>query len=134
MPLLTKRFIVRYDKTKNTKVRYMAQMERELVITGTAASSGRSIGTVVHFDNLDNALTSDCDLIVVGEMIPPNVVTFAERVKGLITDEGGILSHAATVAREFLIPCVVGTENATEVLQSGDTVEVIGEKGEVYRV
>ena len=73
-------------------------------------------------------------LIVVGEMIPPDVVTFAERVKGLVTDEGGILSHAATVARELGIPCVVGTGNATEVLQDGDSVEVIGDKGEVYLV
>ena len=109
-------------------------MKRKLIITGTPASRGRGIGRVVLFSNLEDLPATDADLIVVGEMIPPDVVTFAERVKGLVTDEGGILSHAATVARELGIPCVVGTGNATEVLQDGDTVEVIGDKGEVYLV
>lgn len=109
-------------------------MERQLILKGTAASSGRGVGKVIHFDNLENLPTVDCNLIVVGKMIPPDVVIFAERVSGLITDEGGILSHAATVARELLIPCVVGTGNATQVLQDGDTVEVVGDKGEIYRV
>ena len=109
-------------------------MERKLILTGTPASSGRNIGKVIHFDNLENLSTEDRNLIVVGEMIPPDVIIFAERVSGLITDEGGILNHAATVARELRIPCVVGTGNATQVLQDGDTVEVVGDKGEVYRV
>ncbi len=109
-------------------------MERQLILKGTPASGGRGVGTVVHFDNLQNLPTSDRNLIVVGEVIPPDVVIFAERVSGLITDEGGILNHAATVARELRVPCVVGTGNATQVLQDGDTVEVVGDKGEVYRV
>ena len=109
-------------------------MERRLILTGTPASRGRGVGTVVLFKNLEDLPATDANMIVVGEMIPPDVVTFAERVKGLVTDEGGMLSHAATVARELGIPCVVGTQNATEVLQNGDTVEVIGDKGEIYRV
>ncbi len=109
-------------------------MERRLILKGTAASKGRGVGKVIHFENLADLPATDSDLIVVGDMIPPDVVSFAERVNGLITDEGGILSHAATVARELLIPCVVNTGNATEVLQNGDVVEVIGDIGEVYFV
>jgi pyruvate,water dikinase len=71
-------------------------------------------------------------LIVVGEMIPPDIHRFAENVRGIVTDEGGILCHGATLAREMQIPAVVGTGNASSVLQPGTRVLVDGDKGEVY--
>lgn len=50
---------------------------------------------------------------------------------GVVTDEGGMSSHAAIISREFKIPCVVGTKVATRVLQTGDEIEVDGDKGVV---
>lgn len=52
----------------------------------------------------------------------------------IVTDMGGISSHAAVTAREFKIPCVVGTKYATEVLKDGDMVEVDAEKGVVKKI
>ncbi len=49
----------------------------------------------------------------------------------IITDLGGISSHAAVVAREFKIPCIVGTKIATKVLKYGDFLEVDANKGMV---
>ncbi len=49
--------------------------------------------------------------------------------KAIITDEGGILCHAAIVARELKKPCIVGTKIATQILKTGDTVEVDARKG-----
>jgi len=69
--------------------------------------------------------------ILVTEMTRPQLITICHKVKGIITNEGGILSHAAIVSREFKIPCVVGTEIATQVLRDGDLVEVDGDKGVV---
>ena len=51
------------------------------------------------------------------------------KAAAIITDEGGITSHAAIVSREYGIPCIVGTENATKVLKDGDRVEVDAIKG-----
>ncbi len=51
-----------------------------------------------------------------------------------VTDEGGILCHAAIVAREFKKPCIVGTKFATKVFKDGDYVEVDPNKGIVKRV
>ena len=48
-----------------------------------------------------------------------------------MTDAGGLLSHAAIIARELKKPCIVGTKNATKVLKDGDIVEVNGDTGEV---
>jgi pyruvate,water dikinase len=51
----------------------------------------------------------------------------------IVTDHGGRTSHAAIVSRELGIPAVVGTENATKVLKTGEIVTVSGIKGEVYK-
>jgi pyruvate,water dikinase len=50
---------------------------------------------------------------------------------GIVTDNGGLLSHAAIVAREYGIPGVVGTREGTERIRDGDLVRVDGEAGEV---
>ena len=52
----------------------------------------------------------------------------------IITDEGGITSHAAVVSREFGIPCIIGTKNATRMLKTGDMVEIDTEKGVVRKI
>jgi pyruvate,water dikinase len=47
----------------------------------------------------------------------------------IVTDAGGVLSHCAVVAREYAIPAVVGTGNATTTIRDGDIVEVDGDHG-----
>ena len=47
----------------------------------------------------------------------------------IITDEGGITCHAAILAREFGVPCIVGTRIATQVLKNGDLIEVNADEG-----
>ena len=56
-------------------------------------------------------------------------IEFESPVSILFTDEGGLTAHAAIVAREFGIPCIVGTKSATKVLKDGDLVEVDADKG-----
>jgi pyruvate,water dikinase len=52
-------------------------------------------------------------------------------VSGVVTDIGGTLSSLATVAREFGVPLVVGTERATSLIRNGDTVRIDGTEGTV---
>jgi pyruvate,water dikinase len=52
-------------------------------------------------------------------------------VGAVVTDRGGLLSHAAIVAREFGVPAVVGGSDATQVIRTGDRVRVDGETGVV---
>lgn len=72
--------------------------------------------------------------VLVSEMTTPDLVPLMQKAAAIVTDNGGILSHAAIVARELKKPCIVGTGNATKVFKDGDTVIVDTEKGEVRPV
>ena len=52
-----------------------------------------------------------------------------EKAAGIITEMGGLLSHAAIVSREMHVPCIVGVENATKILKTGEKVEMDANKG-----
>ena len=56
------------------------------------------------------------------------------KAAAIVTDEGGITSHAAIVSRELGIPCIVGTQYATKILKDGDLVEVDANKGTVKKI
>ena len=66
------------------------------------------------------------------KMTSPSWVPVMKKASGIITNEGGVTCHAAIVSRELLIPCVVGTSNATEVLQDGQEVTLDGFSGKIY--
>ena len=72
--------------------------------------------------------------ILVEKMTTVEMIQKIKNKKAIITDEGGILSHAAIIAREWKIPCIVGTKNATKLLKNGDKVEVNSEKGTVKKI
>lgn len=59
----------------------------------------------------------------------PSYVSIMKKAKAIITDDGGITSHAAIISRELRIPCIVGTKIATKVLKDRDMVEVDAYKG-----
>mgnify|MGYP001564748046 CR=1 FL=1 len=56
------------------------------------------------------------------------------KAAAFVTDEGGILCHAAIVARELKKPCIIGTKIATRVFKDGDMVEVDATKGIVRKI
>ncbi len=62
--------------------------------------------------------------ILVANTTHPNYLPAMHKAAAFVTNEGGMISHAAIVAREMKKPCIVGTGNATKVLLDGDTVEV----------
>jgi pyruvate,water dikinase len=69
--------------------------------------------------------------ILIAPITDPSWCSIMFLSKALVVDLGGALSHAAIVARELGIPCVVNTQNGTTVLRTGDRVRVDGDKGTV---
>jgi phosphoenolpyruvate synthase/pyruvate phosphate dikinase len=69
--------------------------------------------------------------VLVAIQTTPHYIPYMKKARAIITDEGGLTCHAAIVAREFRIPCIVGTKIATHVLRSGDSVEVDMDHGTV---
>jgi len=72
--------------------------------------------------------------VLVATTTNPNYLPAMNKAIAFVTDEGGITSHAAIVARELGVPCIVGCKVAMKVLKSGDKVEVDAEKGIVRRI
>ena len=100
-------------------------------LKGLAASPGHASGKVtIILTSKDLAKVSKGD-IVVATMTTPEFVPAMEKASAIITDEGGILCHAAIVSRELHLPCVIGTRIATKVLKDGMMVEVDARAGTV---
>ena len=103
----------------------------EKVIRGTGASPGSYTGTARVI-----AGPSDFGLIQKGDVLVTPTTTEAFNIVipmlgAIVTNSGGLLSHAAIVSREFGIPGVVGTRNATDLIPDGFKVAVDGATGEV---
>jgi pyruvate,water dikinase len=105
--------------------------EAELVVSGLGASPGQASGEarlVRKLDELDKVGDGD---VIVAEMTTPDMVPAMKRAAGIVTDEGGMTSHAAIVSRELGVPAVVGAEHATGRLEDGQVITIDGEKGSV---
>ncbi|MGH3436443.1 MAG: PEP/pyruvate-binding domain-containing protein [Sciscionella sp.] len=101
-------------------------------LTGVAGSPGRYTGPVrVVRGEADFAGLRSGDVLVCPTTDPAWSLLFG-LAGALITDGGGVLSHAAIVAREYAIPAVLGTSAATRVLHDGDVVTVDGGTGLVH--
>lgn len=97
--------------------------------TGVKAFGGKTRGTVKLITSYDSTVTIEPDNILVTGMTDPRFIHLMHIAKAFITDAGGMLSHAAIVARELKKPCIVGTKIATQVLKDGDVVEVDADNG-----
>lgn len=71
--------------------------------------------------------------ILVSEFTAPELIAACRKARAIVTDIGGLLSHAAIVSRELNIPCLVGTHNATKVLKTGDEIDIDFDLGIVNR-
>jgi pyruvate,water dikinase len=103
----------------------------EVLASGHAASPGVGAGAVRLVTDLDDLSRVKAGDVVVAESTTPDMVSAMSRASGIVTDEGGITSHAAIVARELGVPAVVGTSNATRALPDGEVVTVDGDRGTV---
>lgn len=102
------------------------------MLKGIGASPGIARGRVkiILREEDFNKMEDGCILVTI--MTNPFFVPVMQKAKGIITDVGGLLCHAAIVSRELGIPCVVGTKKATKILKDGMMVEIDGGKGEVF--
>lgn len=72
--------------------------------------------------------------ILIAQTTAPELMVAIKKAGAIVTDLGGLMSHAAIVSRELGIPCLVGTRHATQTFKDGDIVEVDTQKGVVRRV
>lgn len=104
------------------------------VVRGLAAGRGRHVGSVRIVDDpttLDHFEPGD---VLVCSMTAPPWIPLFGLAGAVVTDSGGLSSHPALAAREYGLPCVVGTGDATRRLRDGQRVEVDGDAGTVRPV
>lgn len=107
---------------------------------GTGAHPGKIVGNVrvVKCNDIEQLSEAIKEFqkgeILVTQMTQPNMVVLMHKVGAVVTDEGGIVSHAAVIAREFNVPCVVGTRFATRIFKTGNAIEVDATNGIVRKI
>lgn len=104
------------------------------LIQGRVACGGKVVGKVRVLLN-----AKDCDHMKDGEvlvtfMTSPDFMPAIRRASAIITNLGGVTSHAAIISRELNIPCIVGTSNAVQILKTGDLVEVDAYEGTIKKL
>jgi pyruvate,water dikinase len=101
------------------------------LVKGLGASPGIASGAVRvvgQLDQLDKVGQGD---IIVTEMTTPDMVPAMKRAAGIVTDEGGMTSHAAIVSRELGVPAVVGSQKGSQILADDQIVTIDGDRGTV---
>ncbi|MBU3957728.1 MAG: hypothetical protein KKB25_01500 [Nanoarchaeota archaeon] len=112
-----------------------AKKTDENVVEGLSAYPGNIVGEAFldpyckNLGNLDGK-------ILVAKFIKPDHTIYFKNAKGIVTDDGGLTSHPAIIAREYEFPCVVGTGNATERIRNGQKIKIEADQsvGRVYLI
>lgn len=98
-------------------------------LKGTIGYNGRAKGKArIVFDPFQVKVFDAGDILVTG-MTRPEFLPLMKKASAFVTDAGGMLSHAAIVARELKKPCILATENATKIIKDGDEIEVDADRG-----
>ncbi len=103
-------------------------------VKGQCGCSGVVQGTVKIVNNAGDMDKMEEGDVLVAVATTPEVVPAMKKAAAIVTDVGGITSHAAIVCREMTTPCVIGTKLATKVFQDGDQVEVDAASGTVKKI
>jgi len=123
-----------HSQKKPVLRRYHLEESGEVLVEGLAVGDKIATGKVrviLDPDEMDRFQPGE---VLVTRITDPDWEPIMKIAAAIVTDRGGRTSHAAIVSRELGIPAVVGTENATQVLKTGQEVTVSTAEGEVGRV
>lgn len=127
---------VHSQKDANFMETYLLKETGEILATGKAVGGKIGQGTVHVIENVSEITKFNKGEVLVTDMTDPDWEPIMKIASAIVTNRGGRTCHAAIVSRELGIPCIVGTENGTEKVKSGDQVTVScaeGEEGRVYK-
>jgi len=121
---------VHYGISENEEFPQYIEIDKNKILEGRACTPGKITGKVKVFKHYYFPETIDFDIIVTRHT-DPGWTTLIGLCKGLVIEQGGILSHAAIVSRELGIPTVIGVENATDILTDYQTITINGTTGKI---
>jgi len=127
---------VQSQKDKNKLEEYVLKKKGDILVVGKSVGSKIGSGKVRVIKDVSGINNFKKGEVLVTEMTDPDWEPIMKIASAIVTEKGGRTCHAAIISRELGIPCVVGTNNATDKLKTGENVTVScaeGEKGFVYR-
>jgi pyruvate, water dikinase len=114
---------------------YRLKGKGKTLAEGLAIGSAITTGGVQIIHRAEDIHQFESGKILVTEMTDPDWVPILQRAAGIITDQGGRTCHAAIVSRELGVPAIVGTGDATKILENGQEVTLScagGDRGKIY--
>ena len=108
--------------------------EEQILVKGQVAFPGIVRGKVRVVLNKNDLQNIKLGEILVTPSTTVDYVPVLHSVVGIITDEGGVLSHASVISRELRIPCIIGTRQGTSLLKTGELIELNATTGTIQRV
>lgn len=126
---------VQSQKARNVLEEYKLQKKGKVIVTGRAV--GNKIGqgkarVIKHVKDISKFKEGE---VLITEMTDPDWVPAMRIASAIVTNKGGRTSHAAIVSRELGLPCIVGANDATKKIRTGQNVTIScaeGEEGKVY--
>jgi pyruvate,water dikinase len=109
---------------------YRLKEEGKRILEGLSIGQAIAAGKVSRIKRASEIDQFEDDTILVTEMTDPDWVPIMKRARGIITDQGGRTCHAAIVSRELGVPAIVGTGEATKVLESGQEITMSCAEGD----
>ena len=119
---------------KNVRIVKKIEKENKNFISGAVVYPGKVRGRVKLVDFEKNVQDFEEGDILVCDNTDVRYIPFMKKSLAIVTDRGGILSHAAIVARELKKPCVIGTKIATNLFKDGDIIEVDANNGTIKKM
>ncbi len=111
----------------------MTIYEWQKIGRGTPASIGKVEGTATLLYDSSEAPSFPKGNILVARRTSQDYVLAIFAASGIVTERGGVTSHAATISREINLPCIVGCSGIMDDLKTGDYLKIDCNTGEVYR-
>ena len=130
----TSRPIAEIEEELKMKNEYHGTTIRPNVLRGVVASRPKIdslFGTALVLAEFDPSVNFE-DKILITKQTDPGWTIIFPLLKGLIVERGGMLSHAAIIARELNIPCIVGVDSATAFIKNGSHIQMDLAKGEIH--
>ena len=109
----------------------MSARNSNTVHSGLGAAPGHATGKAYVIRNVEDIMAVPAGSILVIRILHPHLAPLLPRVAGLVVEEGAILQHATTLARECGIPAAVGIRDARNLFENGALLEVDGYTGKV---
>jgi len=122
------------EHTYNLRLEHFALYSKPIILKGQIAFPGKVLGKVHKVINKKQMKRFRKGSILIAPYINVNLIPNIKAAAAMVTDEGGIMSHMAAIAREFKLPSVIGTKIATKIFKDGDMVEVDATNGTVKKL